>query len=147
MEFTILIQWIVKYSNLNLNTVLNEEMRTFHSCVFLYHLGFTHKLVCKSITRRNKCWLYFYESIRQNRKFVRSDGECMSRMRRCHINIFNDEVGQVYETPCALSGQHFDELLYVLRWLLIFWFILAQVFPNSLHLFRKRFGVSGQLKR
>lgn len=133
--------------NWNFNTGLNEEMRTFHPWIILYHFRYTHKFVCNSITRRNKCQPYFYESIRQNSKFMRSDGECMSRVCRCHVNVFNDEVGQVYETPCALSGQHFDELFYVLRRLLIFRFILTQVFPNSLHLFRKRFGVSGQLKR
>lgn len=52
----------------------------------------------------------------------------------------------MHEPSSSLPGQHLYQLLDVFRRLLVFRFVLAQVFPDDLHLFRKRLRVFGQLR-
>lgn len=77
--------------------------------------------------------LYLYDFVSQDSDLLGSVGECSSCVGGNHVNIFHDKVGHVHETPRAFPRQHFDELLDVLWWLLIFGFVLAQVCPNRLH--------------
>lgn len=90
--------------------------------------------------------IYLYEFVSQNGDFLGSVGECSSCVCGYHVNVFHDKVGRVHETSRTFPRQHFDELLDVRWWFLVFGFILAQVCPNCFHFLCECTGVFSQLK-